>query len=180
MLKSVKIGDVVRHLNDELGVGEVIEVTDDNIKMRFAQGRVTLKAAVALPLLQLANRADLPAATRAKARRATAPVAPANGCEACKALHRSQVSRDGKWKSCPTCAKQSIRLASGRGHRLTRGVCTFCKLPAAPVWRYKNSDAAEIVLCSRCREAPLKRFRKRSDALNRSTGGAFESNRRRH
>ena len=141
MLKSVKIGDVVRHPNPKFGVGEVTAVTNDNIEVRFSQRVVMLKAAVALPLLEPANRADLPAAKR---------------------------------------ARKSSRLASGKGCRFDRGVCTRCGLPAAPVWRYKDTHGGKVLLCSRCREGPLKRFRKKIDALSRSSGGAFESNRRRH
>ena len=62
MLTSVKIGDVVRHPNDELGVGEVIDVTNDNMEVRFAQRIVKLKAAVGLPSLEPAAREDLPVA----------------------------------------------------------------------------------------------------------------------
>ena len=107
MLKPVKIGDVVRHPNHELGVGEVIDVTNDNIEVRFAQRTVKLKAAVALPLLEPAAREDLPVATRPKTRGRSTSTASAGRCEACgKVLNRSQRSRDGKWKSCPKCSSQ--------------------------------------------------------------------------
>lgn len=78
-------------------------------------------------------------------------------------------------------AKPTFDVANKRGTRLTRGRCSRCgDSVASPVWRYTGTTAGDILICSRCKPFVFDESRKKIDALDRSTGGAFESNRRRH
>lgn len=77
-------------------------------------------------------------------------------------------------------SKKTFDLANKRGTRLTQGPCSRCGLVRKPVWRYRDSTFDEIFLCSECKTVAFDESRKKIDALNWSTGGGFESNRRRH
>jgi hypothetical protein len=103
MLKTVNVGEAVRHsAKPDWGVGEVVEVTNDKISVRFDHGVVKLSSGIALQHLDAAPLEDIPSA-RGRPREATS--ATAARCETCsKALNRSQRSRDGQWKSCPRCS----------------------------------------------------------------------------
>ncbi len=76
--------------------------------------------------------------------------------------------------------ERTFDLANKRGTRLAQGPCNRCGLVRKPVWRYRDSAFDEILLCSECKTAVFDESRKKIDALNWSTGGGFESNRRRH
>lgn len=75
-----------------------------------------------------------------------------------------------------------LYLISHKGMRIESPFsCTECSTFAKPVWRYAESNAGEVYLCSRCKPRVLNRSFDKLDAMNVSMqAGRFESNRRRH
>jgi hypothetical protein len=78
--------------------------------------------------------------------------------------------------------RKRVYLESRRGTRVEGPrACTECKQSRAVVWRYARSNLGEVHLCAVCKVRAFERSFGKIDALDMSvSGGAFESNRRRH
>lgn len=78
----------------------------------------------------------------------------------------------------PVAAKKNgLVLRSPRGTRVQSGSCAQCSISAKTLWRYTKKDGEPLVLCERCKHRILGRPLFWRKILS---GGAFESNRRRH
>ena len=86
-------------------------------------------------------------------------------------------------KTIPKSLK-SVKLISKRGTRLVGDhICSNCRIKTSNPTRYAQSNIGEVVLCGRCKPRVRNRSfeSKKIDALDiATTGGGFETNRRRH
>ena len=75
-----------------------------------------------------------------------------------------------------------LRLISRRGTKteiLKR--CNNCGIIKQPTWHYVNSTWGEVHLCSKCKPEVFDRSFGKMDALDKAwSGGAFETNKRKH
>jgi predicted SprT family Zn-dependent metalloprotease len=76
---------------------------------------------------------------------------------------------------------KKITLKSRRGTKVNEKRCSECGVIEKVVWRYAQSNRGPVYICSRCKPKVFDRSFKRIDALdNAVSGGAFETNPRRH
>ena len=70
----------------------------------------------------------------------------------------------------------------GRAERIdVYGQCLRCCGSSRPIWYYSKSTVGAILVCSPCHDQLLSGSTDREDALDRAvSGGAFDTNRRRH
>lgn len=76
---------------------------------------------------------------------------------------------------------KEVYLISEKGTRIAVSTrCDECKAKHSPVWRYVKSNLGTVHLCSSCKPEVFDRSFGMKDALDSSSGGGFEANRKRH
>lgn len=78
--------------------------------------------------------------------------------------------------------RAGITLTKKRASKVIRsgGICSECRLPSQIVWHYRQSSHGEVFICGHCRAELLSELSGRDALDHYHSGGAFETNRRRH